>query len=633
MNEIICPLCGKPNPPDRDVCQYCEAPLKSSGFIASPEDEDLFNQIPPPYGEGSESSDQPVQPPSASSLEEAIPDWLKQTEASFLEPSPSESDTPTHDQISEQIDSLLNVPAAPAEEEIPAVDDEWLASLLSEAGVGELAQEIQPEESQAGKSALEEEGVSEQFIAGLPEEELSLPLEPEKPDWLTNLEASSTIKLEGGIQPSEQGLKEVQFEEAAEEKGPEKVEIPAWVGRTSFGESPTLPKEPETPIEPAEIPGWLEALRPPEGEKVSPTAPVEDTSAADIVTAGPLVGLRGVISAHPSAIQARKPPTYSIKLRVTEEQRAQLEMMEELLAEEQKPKTLPSKRAISYRHILRLVVAVVLILPIIWTVIFRSERAQDPQPASIPSVVDFTQQIQKLPTGAPVLLAFDYEPGFSGELNGAISTLLSQLFAKSAYLTLVTTSPSGPALAESLIRTVSASGATGSATYTNYTDLGYIPGGTIGLLGLATSPRALFPYSLEGIDVWARAPLNTILSIADFSAVILITHDPETARSWIEQIGPVIQAVGRPLLMITSTQAEPLIRPYYEAVPSQVQGIVAGLAAGLSYAGMTGGQQASGLMDAFSAGITISILIILIGSIVSLVFMLRATNKKKEDQE
>ncbi|HEX9089867.1 MAG TPA: hypothetical protein VF831_00175 [Anaerolineales bacterium] len=637
MNEIICPLCGKPNPPDREICQFCDAPLKTTGFLASPDDQDIFGQFPPPTSQGGEPSDQSAQPESTSSLEQAIPDWLKQTEANFLEGDEKESGDLTSDQVSEEIDTLLKQPFTPAEEEQPVIDDEWLASLLAEAGVGELAQEIQPEQTM-GELPEEDESAKFAQVSAEPEEsELPPPVELEKPEWLTNLEAASTIKLEGGMQPSEVkylGEKKTGLEEG-DTKAPEPPEVPEWVGKSSFAESPPAieqpdAKESEPPLAPAEIPGWLEALRPAE-EKAKPTGPVEDISAADIVTAGPLVGLRGVISAHPSAIQVRRPPTYSIKLRVTDEQRARVEMMQELLAEEQKPKPLPSKPIITYRHILRLVVAALLILPIIWMIVFRNDKSSIPQSGNIPGVIDFTQLVQRLPPGAPVLLAFDYEPGFSGELNVAISALLTQLFSKNAYLTLVTTTPSGPALAESFMNNTSAGGNVASAAYSNYTDLGYIPGSTMGLLGLASSPRSVLPYSLDGKNVWAVAPLNTVTTVADFDAVIVITNDPDIARAWIEQVGQKLQGQDKPLLIVTSTQAEPLIRPYYEASPAQVQGMVAGLAGGLAYGRAVGSQSQNGIGDAFSIAITVSVLIILVGSIISLVLMMAAANKPKED--
>jgi hypothetical protein len=253
-----------------------------------------------------------------------------------------------------------------------------------------------------------------------------------------------------------------------------------------------------------------------------------------------------------------------------------------------------------------------------------------PQPGDVPGVVDFTQHIQDLPANAPVLVAFDYEAGFSGELNLTINNVVTQLMQKNAYLTVVSTSSSGPALAESVIKNASSSLPGNAGTYTNYADLGFIPGGTLGLLGLATSPRDVLPYALDGSNVWAGVQLKSISTVKDFAAVIVITNDPDIARIWIEQVGPQLQQAGKPLLLITSSQAEPLIRPYYEAAPAQVQGIIAGLTGGVAYARAIGTYQQTGSWDAFSAGITISILILLIGSIAGVVTKMLASDGQKE---
>jgi hypothetical protein len=215
-------------------------------------------------------------------------------------------------------------------------------------------------------------------------------------------------------------------------------------------------------------------------------------------------------------------------------------------------------------------------------------------------------------------------------MNLAVSTLLNQLMLKNLYFTLVTTTPSGPALAEGLIDDITQEGG-GLGSYSNYTNLGYIPGGTLGLLGLANSPKSVLPYSLDSVNVWATAPLNTISAINDFSVVIVLTNDPDTARSWIEQVGPVLRKDETPLLMVTSSQAEPLVRPYYEAQPKQVQGMVAGLVGGLAYGRTVGNIQQNGAWDAYSVGITISALIILVGSIIGVVVKMPSSNKKKEE--
>jgi hypothetical protein len=630
MTDIICPLCGKPNPPDLDECLYCQAPLKTSGFIAPSEGQDEF--VPPSFqpGDAGRVGDQEKQPESISPLEQAIPDWLKKTEANFLDGSEVEPGEAAPDLVSEQIASLLSQPSIPDNAEKAVIEDDWLASLLSEAGVSEPAPDTpQEESSNVETGAVDADKTVPPFDAEIEDEQFLPPDQIEKPEWLHPLEAASTIKQESEIPPSVPEGRVTPVEETEESEGLAQPDIPDWVKMPDLQVKPPSINEPEPPIVPAELPGWLEAFRP--TDAVSPSEPVEDVSAAEIVTAGPLVGLRGVISAHPSAIRARKPPTYSIKLRVTDEQRSRVEMMEALLADEQKPKPLPSQPIISSRNIFRLIIAVVLILPIAWMIIAGGQRTSDPQPGNIPGVVDFTQQIQLLPTGSPVLLAFDYEAGFSGEMNVAINTLITQLMLKKVYMTLVATTPSGPALAENLIKKVSTSLNGSSGSYANYTDLGYIPGGTIGLLGLVRSPKAVLPYSIEGINAWTIAPLNTISSIGDFRAVIVMTNDPDTARVWIEQVGTLLQPESTPLLIITSSQAEPLIYPYYKAAPSQVQGLVAGLVGGLAYSRTVGSVQQNGLWDAFSIGITVSIVILLIGSIIGVTVKMLASGKKMEN--
>jgi hypothetical protein len=540
----------------------------------------------------------------------------------------SEPNELTPDQLSEQIDALINPPSPPPSTPSPAIDDEWLASLLAEAGAGEPAQETSPEE-------LLPEPLPENvgpFEAGGEEpteaEQLPEALPAEKPDWLTNLEASSTIKIEGTVIPGElEQQKEIASSATPEEKEEDQSLPPDWLTRSIPEETPPSSKQEEPSITPAELPTWLEALRP--AEVVSPTGPVEDVSSADIVTAGPLVGLRGVISARPSAIRARKPPTYSIKLRVTEEQQGRVEMMQELLAAEEKPTPLPSKTVITSQNIFRLIVALALLLPMIWMIISKSQQSSTPQPGNIPGVVDFTQQILMIPSGAPVLVAFDYEAGFSGEMNVAISNVITQLVEKNIYMTLVATIPSGPPLAESIINAVYSKMPGKSGSYPYYADLGYIPGGTMGLLGLATSLRSILPYSLNEYNVWAGAPLNAVSTVSDFNAVIVMTNDPDTARIWIEQIGTRLG--DTPLLIVTSSQAEPLILPYYEASPKQVQGMIAGLAGGVAYGRSIGNIQQNGVWDAYSVGVTISILIILIGSIAGGVVKMLAMDKKKDN--
>ncbi len=646
MADVICPLCGKPNPPDLVECQYCQAPLKSNGFLAPSEGEEGIH-LEPPGSKGAVESEKTSEGfKSGSSLEDAVPDWLKDTEATFLEPNAPKTEEPASDEFFFQPAALTAPPVTPSKKPEDEIDEDWLAGLLAEAG----AVESTPVASTSEPPANLEAGTPSQDIGTdyevVPEEGLAQPTLPiEKPDWLTSLEASSKIKLDGGIFASETEQAQPEPLEPANESEPAPVEQPEWLTKASsvgpMESPPEIPIEkpaetpPEThaepPVEevasiaPAEIPGWLEALRP--AESIAPTGPVEDVSAADVVTAGPLSGLRGVIASQPSIIRPQKPPTYSIKLKVTEEQQERLKMMEELLADEEKPKPTSAKHVITTRNIFRLLVAAILLLPILWMIISNSRKTTTPQPGNIPGVTEFAQQIQSLPQNAPVLMAFDYEAGYSGELNVAVSNVVTQLIKRNIYITLVSTTSSGPALAESIVHAASINVAGTAGAYTNYTDLGFLPGGTLGLLGLAASPRSILPYALDEKNVWAVAPLNSVASVSDFAAVIVITNDPDTARIWIEQIGTKLQDRGTPLLMLTSSQAEPLIRPYYEA--NQVKGLIAGLTGGVAYARTVGNYAQNGTWDALSAGVTVSILVILVGSIAGVAVKMLGANKRE----
>jgi hypothetical protein len=630
MAEIICPLCGKSNPPELDECQYCQAPLKSGGFLPpAPEETESDALSSLPEMEEKASAESPSQK-SSPNLEDAIPDWLKATETGFTQPSEEEPEVPSPEDLSEQIDSIINPPTSSSTPQEDAVDNDWLESLLADAGAGE-SEEPAIEEEPAEKLGAETEPSQEELEQEISSEEnQAIPLEPfEKPDWLASLEASSTIKLEGGMFGAEPVQEETAAIEVPEEESIESIDQPDWLTKVLPEEPPESPEETEEGLAAAELPTWLEALRP--SDATLPTGPVEDISGAEVVKAGPLSGLRGVLSAQPSAIRPQKPPTYSIKLRVTDEQQARMQMMEDLLADEGKPKPLPAQHAITSQNILRLIIAIALLLPMVWLIIRKSQQTSMPQPGNVPGVVDFTQSIQKLPSDAAVLVAFDYEAGFAGEMNLAATNVITQLMNKNAYLTLVSTMSSGPAMAESVIKNAFADLSADQGVYLNYANLGYIPGGTMGLLGLVNSPKSILPYSLDGSNVWAGAPLNAITGIEDFSAVVVMTNDPDTARIWIEQASPKLLEVGTPLLIVTSAQAEPLIRPYFESSPAQVQGLISGLTGGIAYARTFGNTQVNGEWDAFSAGITISVVILLVGSIAGVTVKMLPANRKMEN--
>jgi hypothetical protein len=440
-------------------------------------------------------------------------------------------------------------------------------------------------------------------------------------------EMAATEPVPGGLESLPDWLSQVPTEEPAPETPPARTAQPA--------ESEA---QADANLAPAQLPTWLEAMRP--VESAAPSAPYIDESSSSLETAGPLAGLRGVLPAEAEIARIRKPPVYSNKLQISEAHQARVSLLEELVAAEGQPKPVTPHIAIVPQTALRLAIALVLILTVFGALWLSSERTPEwtplPEPANVPQEIeDLRGQIEALSNNALVLVAFDYDPGFSGEMEASAAGIVAHLVEKRVPLLLVSTNPLGPALAERLVKQQvdelnSQLLQTPPYTTSLITNLGYIPGGIAGLRAFAETPAKIFPHSLDGEDIWTTAPLTTGATLAGFTLALVITDNPDTARAWIEQAEPVLEP--SPLLMVVSAQAEPMIRPYYDS--GQVQGMVTGLAGGAAYENKRGRNGlASEYWDAFSLSLLVATILILIGGLVNASLSSLARSKRKGEEQ
>lgn len=403
-------------------------------------------------------------------------------------------------------------------------------------------------------------------------------------------------------------------------------DLSTWLGETEgFEENQT---EAEIPtgdgnenITPGQLPGWLEAMRPVEAVFL----PHENSAAMDgettIEKSGPLAGLVGALPGEDLVIKIRKPPTYSSKLLVNERQRLHASMIEEMLSDEATPQPTRPGRSHIPQHIVRLVIALVLTLALLLPMLTGTRQMVLPS-LFPPETVSFYNILQALPENAAVLLAVDYEPGLSGELQLAAAPVLDHLGEHKAQLVVMSTTPTGPVLAANLLQ------ASKSGSSLRVTHLGYLAGGTVGMQELARYPQMALPYTTDGQPAWTRDPLNRINSLSKFAVVIVLTDNAETARAWFEQVKPALGSV--PLLFVSSAQAAPLLQPYLDS--GQCQGVVSGLAGGVMYSQFA--KQAgpgSVYWDSYQYGIFVAILLILVGGLLQLFssFLKRRPARKK----
>lgn len=609
-----------------------------------------------------------------------LPDWLNKplpdtpgvespntAVSAFIEPSSTMPDLPESSQPAEE--------AATPALAIPADDlPEWLRSIQTESGPAEVSTPIEstpaffdtslteePIEPIATRdfSWLDQIQESDAFAAENAESELpseiannepvspvspfaiSVESKPDSslPDWLGELGSEAAA--------SESFMRESNEVEPAPSM-PFKEEDLDWLSSSSApssGEGAEGESDSTGEIAPAQLPGWLEAMRPVESYAISAaalSAAVEDDD--HIEKAGPLAGFKATLPTESQAFQYHKPPVYSNKLHVSEKQRVQASLLEGLIADSGRSHA-TSHKGKNNQWIQRLIIASLLILV---TAAFLFIGVDSPvAKQAMPTVesIQFANTIEGLPSNTSVLISIDYQPAYDGELHTTITALMQHLMEKKVNIILVSTNPGGPAIGEGLLvdswtrlSQYNDQSATGYDLKLNTVNLGYLPGGITSLQEFALSPRLAVPAgyreSLNYVSnktvvkpIWQSDATKDFISINHVSAVIVATDSIDLGRAWIEQVQPFM--VDKPLLLIASAQAAPMLRPYVAS--KQSQGMLTGLNDGLVYQAylQQPASHSNVIASALNAGITYTILLVLLGAVLQFIrTLIRQTRRK-----
>lgn len=583
---------------------------------------------------------------------EELPDWLK--DISDAANHPTDADDGPRD-MSAELSMLMGMgPGQPAGEQ-PAQEPPILATPEDE--LPDWVREFRAQRGTAGPpppTEVSSRGLETAKLVWPEDEAEGAPAAPprkpqlppsgneEVPDWLSTLEERSNLQINTDFPAVERPPSSGSPLRSPDETG-EQVALPDWLGdvhpgedfaETSIGPTGAADENAEEePLAPAELPSWIQAMRPIETVAALPTAPSAEEE-AHVEMSGPLAGLQGTLTVEPNAMPVIRPPVYSPLMQVTDRQRLHSELLEELLISEAKPQVIPEEPLISSQRILRILIAAALLIAILVPTVSGIQILPVPT-AAAQEVLDVRRSVATLPAGAPVLLAVDYTPAMTGEMEAAGAGLVDDLMARGAHLTFISTSPSGPALANHLVAKVlktpqSYQAAYASGEKTVY--LGYLAGGASGLAGFAQQPQSAAPFTLDGRYAWEQPALSGVQSVNGFARIIVMTDSLETGRGWIEQLQPALSNGGQAgsLLLVTSAQSAPLLRPYVES--GQAQGMIAGLAGGASYEQIAG-RAGPGLAywNGFQGGLWASILIIAGGALAYGILALVKSNKEKSE--
>jgi len=588
-----------------------------------------------------ESTEDPA--PAGEPVDGDLPDWIedsgKDLAVTPIAEPPSEPSTPESTQDPDTdlpdwlVDSSEEAQSQPAEESAEGEIPEWLLT----------SDDVEPSAFPEAQAKPVDDGIPD-WMSGEEDEEQpqisTIPADPdpETPDWLSGLEEEGLGWPEAGEGESPAEELELDWvDKIGEDVIPGDADLtPASEDLFKIDELTELLSEVDKDsqfsdldgevdgLAPAELPGWLEAMRP--VDKAEDSDSTLDRGAVE--QTGPLAGLSGVLMAEPEIARLKKAPKLSSRLEVSEAQSNHVKVFKDLLETEGQAQELPKPSFTSSHGLLRWLSAFFLILVIGLVVTGESQIVSAPPLESVPAeVLNTSKLVNTIEPQDPVLVSFDFEPGTSGEMGAAAAAVVDHLMIRGAYLTLVSTSPTGPALAEHFITAVQSEHQYSSGS--QYINLGFIPGGASGLLGFVQMPQRITPLSFDGMAAWETRPLQGVYSLADFKIIFVITDDPDTARSWIEQVEPRIG--NTPLVMTVSAQVEPILKPYSAGENPQVRGMVAGVTGGAAYEIATGKPNlARTYWDALNFGLMTAIAAILIGGIANIFTILFRSRNQGE---
>jgi hypothetical protein len=386
------------------------------------------------------------------------------------------------------------------------------------------------------------------------------------------------------------------------------IELPKWLNELQDLDKDELEEERKRAegLEPAKLPSWLEAMRP--LETIRPTPEVEPEEGQVIETSGPLAGLRGALSAEPIVAMPRQPSIGGGRLDVTERQFARAEILQRMVAEESQEIPAAGQRRLTL-PLLRWVISALLIFAILIPTMFQGQLFAFPSrwPQELAPLITI---VEGLPSDRPVLFVIDYDPSAAPEMERMGEAFLDHVILRGLQVVTISTRPTGPALAEHLLGSLGVPDRLIRGD--RYYDLGYLAGGESGVQLFARSPRQAAlrgfrtagPYQAE--SPWDTPILQDVNSLSDFAAVAVLSSGTESARNWVEQTSSRLGT--RPLVMVVSMGISPTIRPYYEAQAPQVDALLSGLSAAVSYEQVLGGSGgASHLWDAYGSGLWVAI--------------------------
>lgn len=643
MADIRCLICNRVNDASAERCWYCNTLLPRQAGPLTPQERSKLARIrqhpaPPENEEISQPPEGNSTPKSPAPVEREVPEWLERVRQ--LKQHDEETAKPERrDWVAEEQPQWLRELTGEAPQTTSAAQETTAAPPEEDEGeAGQIAVESETQSNLTAEEPTPDQIITTRQVPFKGDIEAEFDFMEEPAADISSESMSSTRDEKSGESETDKHAESVESEadiiEMLEheenptppEKEPEAEfpiaveELPDWLADDQPVSEPDATHAvveaqasplPEKKIEKAHLPAWLASLRPVHSSIEE--APASEPQPENL-DHGILSGIQGTLPASGTVPQIKESRIFGTELSLSPTQRRNADMFRRLLqsTEEDLPIQVEKQASPVEHKLLRWLVTLLVLFSVIIPIFSSAFRGVTPELYST-EVVDALGIVQSLPADTPVMVTAHFEAGLAGELDWTAQPVLKHLVSRRVPLALTSTNVTGFAILQQMIRGAVGEG-TDYALDQMVVELGYLPGGAIGLGALVSDPLAALPLTTDIQPVGIVDILKGINSLSDFGALILITDNPDFARAWIEQINQSITPVKT--LALVSAQAAPLIQPYYAS--GQVNGILSGVAGALSYELLRAVPgTASAKFQIYQVAILVAAVIIFAGGIIS----------------
>lgn len=663
MADIRCLICNRVNDSSAEHCWYCHTILpKPTGPLTQKERDKLAslknkitsenNNVPeppveepkktPPAGSTEEEVpewlarirrlkqadelDQPYRP--SDWIDEDQPDWLVKLQQPVVEETPetAETSTPAGKFKKPALDESLQIHNLPRESDD---SEEYIASLLNAITPAASVDRLRTPGGELEE--LVENGVDNQSAQIQP-----LPAGSEDRDDLESDALSSGVEIPVYIEePAQEPEPAVNTEPAQELPFPLFVDnLPDWLSTEETTKESSIEGKldaditageiSEQKIEKGQLPAWLQSLRPGAARSIEESAS-ESTPVLD--DRGVLAGIAGTLPGANLSGRVIKPVDFAQELRATAQQRKNADLFQSLLQAPDEPVVMSTdqKTASPAGRFVRFIVTILVLLAVILPILLPGFSVI--VPVLFPTeVVNTLGTIQALSADKPVLVAAHFEAGLAGEIDWTAQPVLKQLVSRGIPLALTSTNVQGFTVLQDMVAQAIGNDPVYSMDV-NVMNLGYLPGGSIGMGALVNDPLKTLPFTTDLQPVGESAVFGALNSLSDLGALIILTDNPEFARIWVEQVDG--GNAGLPILAVVSSQAAPLVQPYFAS--GQINGYISGMSGALFYEMLTmRAGSATARFNSYQLSLLLVAVLIFAGGTVSLILASPHSAKKKE---